>query len=100
MSLVFRFRRARETQRLDEIHVVQRTRGAAREPPVQGSESAATRRGIDMATLTTGLFASAAKQLQELLEADFAIIIDLGSFHATKVCTVCSECRRIRLMSL
>ncbi|KAJ7829667.1 hypothetical protein B0H14DRAFT_3465492 [Mycena olivaceomarginata] len=36
-----------------------------------------------MATLTSGLFANAAKSLQELLEADFAVIIDLTSFHAT-----------------
>lgn len=62
---------------------------AKAEPPVQGSESAATRRGIDIATLTSGLFANAAKSLQELLEADFAIIIDLTCFHATEVCTVC-----------
>jgi hypothetical protein len=58
---------------------------AAAEPPVQGSESAASRSAIDMATLTSGLFAKAAKELQELLEADFAIIIDLTSFHATEV---------------
>lgn len=62
---------------------------AKAEPPVQGSESAAIRRGVDVAALTQGLFANAAKSLQELLEADFAIIIDLTSFHATEVCTVC-----------
>ncbi|KAF8143689.1 hypothetical protein K438DRAFT_598985 [Mycena galopus ATCC 62051] len=58
---------------------------AKAEPLVQGSESAGTRRGIDMATLTSGLFANAAKSLQELLEADFAAIIDLTSFHATEL---------------
>ncbi|KAJ7360822.1 hypothetical protein DFH08DRAFT_1073988 [Mycena albidolilacea] len=58
---------------------------AKAEPPVQGSESAATRRGVDVAALTRGLFANAAKSLQELLEADFAIIIDLTSFHATEL---------------
>ncbi|KAJ6502814.1 hypothetical protein C8R47DRAFT_216524 [Mycena vitilis] len=58
---------------------------ALAEPPVQGSETAALRRGTDMAALTSALFASAAKSLQELLEADFAIIIDLTSFHATQL---------------
>ncbi|KAJ7192410.1 hypothetical protein GGX14DRAFT_480074 [Mycena pura] len=57
---------------------------AKAEPPVQGSESP-TRRGIDIATLTSGLFANAAKSLQELLEADFAVIIDLTCFHATEL---------------
>ncbi|KAJ7916045.1 hypothetical protein B0H13DRAFT_377949 [Mycena leptocephala] len=60
---------------------------AAAEPPVQGSESPGSRSAIDMATLTSGLFAKAAKELQELLEADFAIIIDLTSFHATELST-------------
>ncbi|KAJ7126180.1 hypothetical protein C8R44DRAFT_781272 [Mycena epipterygia] len=53
-------------------------------PRVQGApsgESPPTR----AETLTSSLFANAAEQLQELLEADFAIIIDLTSFHATKM---------------
>ncbi|KAJ7926876.1 hypothetical protein B0H13DRAFT_1066300 [Mycena leptocephala] len=56
---------------------------AAPEPAVQGSESATARRDVDIGTLTSALFASAAKELQQLLEADFAIIVDLTSFHAT-----------------
>ncbi|KAJ7828301.1 hypothetical protein B0H13DRAFT_2437951 [Mycena leptocephala] len=56
---------------------------AAPEPAVQGSESAMARRDVDIGTLTSALFASAAKELQQLLEADFAIIVDLTSFHAT-----------------
>jgi hypothetical protein len=58
---------------------------AATQPPVQGSESAASRSAIGRAMLTSGLFAKAAKELQELLDADFAVIIDLTSFHATQV---------------
>lgn len=60
---------------------------AAVEPPVQGAEFPKLKR-LDITTLTSGLFEAAAKQLQDLLEADFAIIIDLTSFHATKVYTV------------
>ncbi|KAJ7906495.1 hypothetical protein B0H13DRAFT_2333436 [Mycena leptocephala] len=56
---------------------------AAPQPAVQGSESATARRDVDIGTLTSALFASAAKELQQLLEADFAIIVDLTSFHAT-----------------
>ncbi|KAJ7926822.1 hypothetical protein B0H13DRAFT_2313074 [Mycena leptocephala] len=56
---------------------------AAPQPAVQGSESATARRDVDIGTSTSALFASAAKELQQLLEADLAIIVDLTSFHAT-----------------
>ncbi|KAJ6588823.1 hypothetical protein B0H19DRAFT_1101310 [Mycena capillaripes] len=61
---------------------------ARSEPPVQGSDSGRSTpslRGGDATALTEDLFANAAEQLKELLEADFAIIVDLTSFHATKV---------------
>ncbi|KAJ7158376.1 hypothetical protein C8R43DRAFT_995770 [Mycena crocata] len=51
-------------------------------PPVQGHDS--PRRKLEALALTSDLFASAADQLQQLLEADFAIIIDLSAFHATR----------------
>ncbi|KAJ7731932.1 hypothetical protein DFH07DRAFT_846816 [Mycena maculata] len=54
-------------------------------PPVQGAEPGATAKAVDMKVLTSGLLSNASKQLQELLEVDFAIVIDLGSFHATKL---------------
>ncbi|KAJ7037861.1 hypothetical protein C8F04DRAFT_1090413 [Mycena alexandri] len=59
---------------------------AMAEPPVEGSESGRSTpslRSADAEMLTSGIFASAAEQLQELLEADFAIIVDLTPFHAT-----------------
>ncbi|KAJ7158384.1 hypothetical protein C8R43DRAFT_1105690 [Mycena crocata] len=52
---------------------------AMADPPVQGHEF--PRRKLDV---TSNLFSYAADQLQDLLEADFAIIVDLGAFHATK----------------
>jgi hypothetical protein len=55
-------------------------------PHVQGSGSGTnTPRNVEAISATAALFANAAQQLHELLEADFAIIIDLTSFHATKV---------------
>ncbi|KAJ6595732.1 hypothetical protein DFH09DRAFT_1135444 [Mycena vulgaris] len=54
------------------------------EPTVQGSESGTnTPRNFEAMSTTSSLFANAAEQLQELLEADFAIILDLNSFEAT-----------------
>ncbi|KAJ7126107.1 hypothetical protein C8R44DRAFT_120168 [Mycena epipterygia] len=59
---------------------------AMAEPPVQGSGSGRnTPRGVEAMSLTPSLLANAAEQLQDLLEADFAILIDLSSFHATKM---------------
>ncbi|KAJ6495241.1 hypothetical protein C8R45DRAFT_986429 [Mycena sanguinolenta] len=58
------------------------------EPPVQGSDSGRSTpslRGAHVELLTSGIFENAAQQLQELLEADFAVIINLTSFHATKI---------------
>ncbi|KAJ6473540.1 hypothetical protein C8R47DRAFT_1144751 [Mycena vitilis] len=47
--------------------------------PVQGAPG-----GCDAIAPTTDLFTDAAAQLRELLEADFVVIVDLTSFHATK----------------
>lgn len=59
---------------------------AMAEPPVQGSGSGRnTPRSVEVVSATASLLANAAQQLQDLLEADFAIVIDLSSFHATKV---------------
>ncbi|KAJ7266939.1 hypothetical protein B0H12DRAFT_1320915 [Mycena haematopus] len=56
------------------------------EPPVQGLESGRSTpsvRGGDAETATSDIiFANAAQQLQQLLEADFAVIVNLASFHA------------------
>ncbi|KAJ7500704.1 hypothetical protein B0H11DRAFT_2189157 [Mycena galericulata] len=57
---------------------------ATAEPPVQGGPAP---KAVDIRSLTSGLFANASKQIQELLEADFAIIVDLTSFHATDLNT-------------
>lgn len=56
------------------------------EPPVQGSESGRSTpslRGVDVEMLTASIFANAAEEMQELLDADFAVIVDLTSFHTT-----------------
>ncbi|KAJ7792423.1 hypothetical protein B0H14DRAFT_2931429 [Mycena olivaceomarginata] len=62
-------------------------RAASRaEPPVQGHESGRSTpslRGVDVEMLTAGIFADAAEEMQELLEADLAVIVDLTSFHTT-----------------
>ncbi|KAJ7816817.1 hypothetical protein B0H13DRAFT_2136226 [Mycena leptocephala] len=60
---------------------------AKTDPPVQGSESGSTPglRGGEVEALTDGIFTNAAEQLQELLEADFAVIVDLTSFHMTNI---------------
>jgi hypothetical protein len=61
---------------------------AKTDPPVQGSESGRSTpglRGGEVEALTDGIFTNAAEQLQELLEADFAVIVDLTSFHTTNV---------------
>ncbi|KAJ7892724.1 hypothetical protein B0H14DRAFT_2685385 [Mycena olivaceomarginata] len=59
-------------------------RAASRaEPPVQGHESGRSTpslRGVDVEMLTAGIFADAAEEMQELLEADLAVIVDLTSF--------------------
>ncbi|KAJ7185541.1 hypothetical protein C8R46DRAFT_381736 [Mycena filopes] len=58
------------------------------EPPVEGSDSGRSTpslRSADAEMLTSAIFASAAEQLQKLLEADFAIIVDLKPFHATNI---------------
>ncbi|KAF8190299.1 hypothetical protein K438DRAFT_1831756 [Mycena galopus ATCC 62051] len=55
-------------------------------PPVQGSNSGRSTpslRGENVEMLTAGIFANAAERLQKLLEADFAVIVNLTSFHAT-----------------
>ncbi|KAJ7792901.1 hypothetical protein B0H14DRAFT_2928568 [Mycena olivaceomarginata] len=55
-------------------------------PPVQGHESGRSTpslRGVDVEMLTAGIFADAAEEMQELLEADLAVIVDLTSFHTT-----------------
>ncbi|KAJ7741411.1 hypothetical protein DFH07DRAFT_837986 [Mycena maculata] len=59
---------------------------AMAEPPVQGAESGrSTPRSADLLMSSAGLFDNAAQQLHELLDADFAIIVDLTAFHASKL---------------
>ncbi|KAJ7485409.1 hypothetical protein FB451DRAFT_1229641 [Mycena latifolia] len=53
-------------------------------PPVQGSGSGRNTPRSEAMVLTSNLFSNAAQQIQELLEADFVIIIDLTSFRATR----------------
>ncbi|KAF7344559.1 hypothetical protein MSAN_01937800 [Mycena sanguinolenta] len=79
-----------QTALVDPSQQAIREIGAAKraEPPVQGSDSGRSTpslRGGDVELLTSGIFANAAQQLQELLEADFAVIVNLTSFHATKI---------------
>jgi hypothetical protein len=63
-------------------------------PRVQGADRDGTKTPPRSAeALTASLFDNAAKQIQELLEADFAIIIDLTSFHATKALYSNFACR-------
>ncbi|KAJ7512652.1 hypothetical protein B0H11DRAFT_1946726 [Mycena galericulata] len=59
---------------------------ALAEPPVQGSGSGrSTPRSDDLTMSSPAPFDYAAQQLHDLLEADFAIILDLASFHASKL---------------
>ncbi|KAJ7677133.1 hypothetical protein DFH06DRAFT_1169852 [Mycena polygramma] len=55
------------------------------EPTVQGAPDVAStaRAGGKEGSSTKALFSSAARELQTLLEADFAVIVDLTAFHAT-----------------
>ncbi|KAJ7033749.1 hypothetical protein C8F04DRAFT_1104053 [Mycena alexandri] len=74
-----------ETALVDLSHqAIKHTTATLAEPPVEGSEpgkSTPNLRGMD--ALTSSIFSSAAEQLQQLLDADSAIIIDLSAFHAT-----------------
>ncbi|KAJ7664316.1 hypothetical protein B0H17DRAFT_1091963 [Mycena rosella] len=59
--------------------------GAIVEPPVEGSRSGTnTPRTAEPMSFSSNLFANAAEQIQQLVEADFTVIIDLSSFRATK----------------
>ncbi|KAJ7754459.1 hypothetical protein B0H16DRAFT_1458958 [Mycena metata] len=73
-----------ETALVDLSHqAIKHTTATLAEPPVEGSEpgkSTPNLRGMD--ALTSSIFSSAAEQLQQLLVADSAIIIDLSAFHA------------------
>ncbi|KAJ7666271.1 hypothetical protein DFH06DRAFT_1186383 [Mycena polygramma] len=55
---------------------------AVAKAPVQGSKRVAPG-ACDAMAPTADLFTDAAAQLRELLEADFVVILDLTSFHAT-----------------
>ncbi|KAJ6462738.1 hypothetical protein C8R47DRAFT_1239588 [Mycena vitilis] len=57
---------------------------ASVEPTVQGAPEAASAKREDRNS-TRALFSTAARELQTLLEADFAVIIDLSAFHATQL---------------
>ncbi|KAJ7649391.1 hypothetical protein DFH06DRAFT_1135011 [Mycena polygramma] len=78
------WRRRKETRLRDAVSLFLQT--ALVEASEQAiMDTAVTEAPVDAIAPTTDLFTDAAAQLRELLEADFVVILDLTSFHATNV---------------